>query len=899
MKKFLQKLSFLLSPMALGLYITLAFTWWALLFFTSQGLSTDQIGPLESLLITAHQKSIDFRLKARGERKGSSQVALLTVDDRAVQTVGRWPWPRETIANAIENAIKWGAKVIAFDVVFSEPSANSSQQVLNLINSVSPLPEPLQQKIQTQINEKNPDQILSQTLARFPSQIVLGAFGSINKSPHGLFDSCFDLIFNASPEYKLWTEKETPIIALENRPDLPETLKSFYRDHLNHIDEAVREGRKTNNSLELHDLNQEVLQRKIQFCANWLDPKNDETYSAIDSQWSHLVEIEGKEFQGKYPTFSHWVETYRSENQNNAVPNVLEWTMNLPSLSQSSENYNTAYFNADQDPDGTIRKTHLILRSGSTYVPSLALKAFLLATHNNAKITFVYHAPTQRNEISKFEITDENGDPVGSIPVDASGRLAINYAGRQKMFPHISLADLLTESDTLTYEEREFDPLKKRWITATKKAKKADIIKDKVFILGATATGIYDLRVTPFEENYPGAETHANVLDNLLRSDFLKQYPNEERLMLLILLGLGIFLSISLAYLSALPGLTLVCLLLLGMGLVDRFFIFNHGTIVTIVLPLALTLTLFIFLISYRYLTEEKSKRELKGTFQKYVSPAIVEEILSDPSKIELGGRKARVTIFFSDVRGFTTISEKLDPRALSDLLNEYLTPMTELVFKNNGTLDKYMGDAIMAFFGAPLSFSHHAKSACRCALQSIDKLFQLQNEFKKRGLPEIDIGIGLNTGEVSVGNMGSQTVRSYTVMGDAVNLASRLEGINKQYGTRIIISEFTYNEVKDSFTSREVDWVRVKGKNQPVKIYELICEGTPEPEVENLLLHFNQGYHLYHQMKWALALDEFTKALQTVPTDEVTKLYIERCQEYLIDPPETHWDGVFVMKTK
>jgi len=257
------------------------------------------------------------------------------------------------------------------------------------------------------------------------------------------------------------------------------------------------------------------------------------------------------------------------------------------------------------------------------------------------------------------------------------------------------------------------------------------------------------------------------------------------------------------------------------------------------------------------------------------------------------------MSVFFSDVRGFTTISEKLDPRALSDLLTRYLTPMTQIVFANKGTLDKYMGDALMAFFGAPLVFDDHAKHACRSALQSLEKLKELQAQFKAQGLPEIDIGIGINSGEMSVGNMGSDIVRSYTVMGDSVNLGSRLEGINKEYGTRVIISQFTYEDVKDSFCCREVDWVRVKGKMEPVRIFELICEGEPEGMTREVLSHFSQGFNLYHEKKFAEALDCFRKASQLNPTDGPSELYIERCETFLQEPPPEQWDGVFVMKTK
>ena len=262
-------------------------------------------------------------------------------------------------------------------------------------------------------------------------------------------------------------------------------------------------------------------------------------------------------------------------------------------------------------------------------------------------------------------------------------------------------------------------------------------------------------------------------------------------------------------------------------------------------------------------------------------------------------GERMRVTILFSDVRGFTTISEKLDPRALSDLLNSYLTPMTQLVFENKGTLDKYMGDAIMAFWGAPIHFKDHAQWACRCALQSIEKLKELQKDWMAKGLPEIDIGIGLNTGEMSVGNMGSLTVRSYTIMGDAVNLGSRLEGINKQYGTRIIVSEFTQRAAGPEFITREIDWVKVKGKKLPVRIFELMGEGQARPELVEILKIWNEAFTFYHQRDFTNALDCFRRVLTLSPDDEPSKLYVERCEDYLSESPSADWDGVFEMKSK
>jgi adenylate cyclase len=257
------------------------------------------------------------------------------------------------------------------------------------------------------------------------------------------------------------------------------------------------------------------------------------------------------------------------------------------------------------------------------------------------------------------------------------------------------------------------------------------------------------------------------------------------------------------------------------------------------------------------------------------------------------------MTVFFSDVRGFTTLSETLDPQKLSEILTRYLTPMTEIVFKNKGTLDKYMGDALMAFFGAPIHYEKHPHEACRTALQHLEKLADLQDEFKKEGIPPIDIGIGINTGDMSVGNMGSNIVRSYTVMGDAVNLGSRLEGINKEYGTKIIISEFTYAEVKDEFVCREVDQVKVKGKTKPIRIFELVAEGKVSAERRQRLDTFETAYREYEKKMFAEALVKFESLVQGESVDPVAEVYVERCQEFITNPPPENWDGVFVMTTK
>jgi adenylate cyclase len=276
-----------------------------------------------------------------------------------------------------------------------------------------------------------------------------------------------------------------------------------------------------------------------------------------------------------------------------------------------------------------------------------------------------------------------------------------------------------------------------------------------------------------------------------------------------------------------------------------------------------------------------------------------MEEILKDPSRLKLGGEKKNLTVMFSDIRGFTTISEKLSPQQLVQLLNEYLTAMTDIVFKYDGLLDKYIGDAIMAVWGDAVEQPDHALRGCRTALDMMRALSALQEKWQREGWPHVDIGIGLNSGDMVVGNMGSDMRFDYTVMGDNVNLSSRLEGINKEYGTHIVISEFTYERVKEILFCRELDSVRVKGKKLPVKIYELIGDRKEAAAHQEAIQRFEAGLAQYKEGRWDEAMALFRETLTLRPGDPPSQLYMNRCESLKANPPEGEWDGVFTMTKK
>jgi adenylate cyclase len=354
------------------------------------------------------------------------------------------------------------------------------------------------------------------------------------------------------------------------------------------------------------------------------------------------------------------------------------------------------------------------------------------------------------------------------VPTDEQGRLLINFRGPQKTFPHYSFSDVLNGLAP------------------------AGAFKDKIVLVGATAIGIYDVRVTPFSGTFPGVEIHANIIDNILRNDPIGRPDWVTAVDVIAILLCGIGLSLAISRIRPLFG-TLVTIGMIVLYALASEYVFVHAKIwLTSIYPGMTMVFVFFGVTTFRYMTEEKKKREIKEAFSHYVAPSLVNNILLDPTKLVLGGEERRLSVLFSDIRGFTTISEALKPQELVKLMNDYLTPMTDVILANDGTVDKYMGDAIMAFWGAPVWQEDHQVRACRAALAMMDKLKELQVGWEQRGIPRIDIGIGISTGKLTVGNMGSATRFDYTVMGDSVNLGSRLEGLNKEYGTHIIVPKYT-----------------------------------------------------------------------------------------------------------
>jgi adenylate cyclase len=557
---------------------------------------------------------------------------------------------------------------------------------------------------------------------------------------------------------------------------------------------------------------------------------------------------------------------------------------NLPELVKGAAG--AGHFNPYTDPDGVSRRVPMLVEyKGAYYEPlSLAMVRVLLAMSAAAKSgattvslpKVVPGFPTEAIWSRGYQGLEWLQVGPLHIPVDDRVTALVPYRGKQGSFKYLPAADVI---------QGKADP--------------ADL-KGKIVLVGTTAPGLFDLRSTPVASVFPGVEIHANLIAGMLDQNIKQKPPYVlgAEMVLLLLTGVAMTLALPLLTPAAQALATVVALTLV---VAANIAIFHYGNLV---LPLASGLVmisvLFIFSMAYGFFVEARGKRQITGLFGQYVPPELVDEMAKNPESFSMEPESREMTVLFSDVRGFTTISEGLEAKDLSSLMNEFLTPLTEVIYSHRGTIDKYMGDAIMAFWGAPLPAQDHARQGIKAALQMHRKLAELQPRFRERNWPEIRIGVGLNTGRMSVGNMGSKVRLAYTVMGDAVNLASRVEGLTKEYGAAIIVGESTRNLTAQDFVYRELDRVRVKGKLEPVTIYEpLGAVGEVDKRTLDELRLFSQALKLYRAQDWDMAELQLINLLKNAPDCRLYQLYVERIGMYRTSPPGRDWDGAFTFEHK
>jgi adenylate cyclase len=545
---------------------------------------------------------------------------------------------------------------------------------------------------------------------------------------------------------------------------------------------------------------------------------------------------------------------------------------NLPLLQKAAPS--AGFFNPVVDFDGNVRRVPLLIRHGDKVYESLSLAVARVALG----------APTISAGFG--ERGDRGDDPLATldlsttrgtlhIPVDESGAALVPFRGGARSFPYVSAADVLDGRV----------PAKQ--------------LAGRIVLIGTTAPGLLDMRSTPVGSVYPGVEIHANLIGGML-DGALEHVPGyADAIQMAAMLCIGLLMIFVWPWRAPVRA-TLGTLALLAVVVAGDFALWTYGNAaLPLAASVALIAALFVFNMSFGFLVESRHRRQFAHLFGQYVPPELVEEMSREPHRYSMGGRRAELTVLFSDVRGFTTIAEALEPEDLARWMNEYLGAMTEVIRAQRGTLDKYIGDAIMAFWGAPVADEQHARRAVLAAMRMQAALVPLNGALAQRDKPAIRIGIGINTGPMTVGDMGSDVRRAYTVMGDAVNLAARLEGLSKHYGAVIVVGEATRAQTPD-MVYRELDRVRVKGKREAVAIYEPVAEATALARARaDELDRWHVALERYRAGDWDAAEASLRALLKEAPESRLYALYLERLATMREQACIGAWDGVHEFDTK
>ena len=815
----------------------------------------------------------DMKFKyERGVRPVSGDVVVAAVDEKAITQIGRWPFERSRIAEIVDKITALGAKAIVFDVVYSDKAFEGAYAGAKQLRS----------------------QFSEVSLARQDASDMISRLSLAKTDASGAVEAAKALGEASTAARDVRTRLEPLSETLDTAVKILEHYKQLQIDYDTALGKATA-GKSGDEALadSVHKSGRVVLGSMLLQASEEKQLTMDEARKAITAI-SHVR----LPFPTVYPheladgdellRESEPIRGVKFRNFTAAKAPLEELMVGIDGGARTP----LAFFNTTPDPDGVMRREPLILSLGDPetapdqllLVPSLDMGGILKfydADHGQTRIWATSETSDQLEYVAVLKDSAKgiDGSPKMAdfkrIPVDAKGRLLLNYYGPDGTFPNISIADIINNKVTQKLE-------------------------GKIVLFGVTATGTFDQRVTPFDPISPGVEIHATALENILHDDYLVRPWWATVLELTILLAIALIVGGIFARVPVLSGVPVMLATVLAYHAFD-YAMFRSGREVFSFVPIAEVMVIYVAQTIYRYRTEEKDKGKIRKAFQLYLQPSVIEEMLKSNELPKLGGEKRVLTVLFSDIRGFTTISEKLTPEQLAKLINEYLTPMTSLVFEHGGTLDKYIGDALMAIFGAPITQPDHALRCCRTAVHMMRELAKLQERWRLEGnnYPPIDVGIGINSGPMVVGNMGGNQRFDYTVLGDNVNLASRLEGTNKEYRSHIIISQSTYDMAKDEIACRELGAVRVKGKNEPVRIYELLDDKPATGDLAAMIALFNAGIGAFRAQQWDAARAKFNEVLATNPADGAALAYIDFVADYEKSPPGANWDGAYTMTHK
>jgi adenylate cyclase len=520
------------------------------------------------------------------------------------------------------------------------------------------------------------------------------------------------------------------------------------------------------------------------------------------------------------------------------------------------------FINAHPDADGIMRRARLVQNYNGVLYPSLSLissMGFLLADD----VTIHSDVIGDESYLQGIQLFDQY------IPIDGNGDVLIPYLGPAYTFPYVSIIDVLNDTA---------DP---------------KLLEGKIILIGSTAASLSDFRATPTNSLYPGVEAHASVIAGIINNNFSAKPEWSYGINFVLIIIAGLILSLMMPFLE--PSRQLLCLVLLLGSIItfDYWLWISQRFIIDTLVPILNIFLIGMFNLTFGFIINSRDRLQLKSMFGQYVPPELVDHMSKHPGEFAMDGQRKEMSVLFSDIRNFTSISEGLTAADLKQWLNTYFTPITEIIFNNKGTIDKYVGDMVMAFWGAPLDDKDHAYHSVVAAFEMLKKTETLKMQFIVEGKPPVDVGIGISSGDMNVGNMGSKYRRSYTVLGDTVNLGARLEGLTKFYGVKLIVAKRTTELIGERMTFRHLDRVRVKGKDEPVDIYEPLEEFD---EVE--LASYDQAFEWYVAGEFEQALQAFSELYMNDESKKIYKLHMERCIDLKQETP-ADWQGVFTHQTK
>mgnify|MGYP001617132942 CR=1 FL=1 len=825
-------------------------------------------------------KLYDLRVDLRKNIPQDKSIVYVEMDDIALKSLGRWPWPRDINAAITDTLTSLGAKQIIFDITFSSPTQLivDKQKLQGILDQKDKISDFIQQVAygirQGQIRDKNDiagyldqinkgvDQFKDDIDARLKIALIDNDdifAGSLEKS-NVFMGYKFEVIYtdkdilrdSAYPQLKkniLGWIRENPN---KGFADLPAQLTDNPYFSPAEINDAfirlkIYDLLSKDKNLDVDEISQRLKNSPEKVREHFNAVKEVVIRELIEGFLEKNPDAEFKQLIWKYQVLNKsMIEEIRKvwddlENEREFIKRFAI-RINLPQgflkaididppiLKFTRAIKGAGFLNGIPDIDGVVRRAPLFVKYRENIYPQIGLSS-VIALLKPKKIQFIPNKFLILEEVAlKGKIKDIR------IPVDEKCQMLINWAGKWKdTYRHVSCSDIYLLYLLRQNTEYNLALPKDAWTPESRAAREDDLrrleesemnlkqkINSNICIIGLTAPGTQDFKPMPYEGVYPMVGTHGNVINSILNKNFISKVP--EVYNYLIVLSVAALLGMVLAHLSSLSGLLVIIFALSGMSLL-AVLLFNQGVWINLTLPILSSSLSYLGIISFKFATEEKEKRWIKRAFSRYISTEVMEEILKDPSKLKLGGERKILTVLFSDIKGFTTYSEKRKPEEVVGILNEYLDAMSNVIFEHKGTLDKYVGDEIMAIFGAPRFEEPEvsAKRAITAACKMVERLEQLREKWQKEGKEPLDMGIGINTGEMVVGNVGSVLRMDYTVIGDAVNLGARVETLTRQYNTHIIISEFTYNYVKGMAEVRPLEAIKVKGKEIPVMMYEVL----------------------------------------------------------------------------